>query len=589
LACIAAVFASLFGVVGDAAAMRVKVRGGTRIAARATRGRALAVDGGTPQRFLLVDGTVEDDVGNRLSSERVELRAAGTEGRKVRFDDGPSATTCDAAGTPLAREGDAVVASTDGAGRFCARLVLPIDRYTVTLATSGGQLLDAAAAELGVDLGRRSVSIRFDGVPKRFSLDRDEHTVVGVASFDDEDIRVAAELLPLTLVSPTGTIVGTEVTGIGGQAIFHVPSRALGEPGLGDLRLTFPGDEETAAASTTLTIEKRAKVALSLERPIEPTSAPEDGVRLGVVLSSRTNTLPSGVVEARMDDTVVGAAPVRDGRSEFSVAFSMPERAEANLAVRFLPEAPWWEAPDALAVRIPLTGLPVWRKLPLLGAGLLVAAFLVLGRLGRVRSVPRAPKSPRAAAPVREGIAVLEVARDASSGWSGRIVDAHDQSAVEGARVAIEAADFRGTAVLASAFATTAGEFTLPPVKTAGRAELVVDAPLHTSLRKALPRAGVLEIALVSRKRAILDRLVEWARLRGKPYDVRPEPTPAHVRKASSIGSPPAKWAEAVESAAFGPDPVDGRIEAEVEALRPDAAPAPAAPALPVGQTRERT
>ena len=40
--------------------------------------------------------------------------------------------------------------------------------------------------------------------------------------------------------------------------------------------------------------------------------------------------------------------------------------------------------------------------------------------------------------------------------------------------------------------------------------------------------------ALVLRKRALLDRLVEWARRRGLPYDARPEPTPGHVRRAAA-------------------------------------------------------
>jgi hypothetical protein len=597
--------AVLLTATSDAFATRVKVRGATRISAHALRGRVIpfpnganggaqnALDGGTAvdtpvRRALFVEGTLEDDVGNRIANERVEMTVAGaSDGRKVRLDgEQGMGTTCETPPLPLQNVSpETLVTTTDSSGRFCARLVLPAERYLVTIVSRGGPLLDPATAELGSDLVRRSVALRFDGAPRKVSLDKEEHAFVGIASFEDEDIRVAADLLPLTLITENGIILGTEVTGSGGVATFHVPSRALGEPGQGELRLQFPGDEGTSSASTSLAIEKHAKVTLALAQPVEPTNSPEDGVPIAVTVSSRAFAPPNGAVEARLGDTIVGAAPVRDGRATFSASFAAPERQEVSLTVRFSPEAPWWEAPEALGVRVPLVSAPSWRKLPLLAATALVALFVALGRVARLRSTPRAPKSVRAP-PLREGISVLEVARDGRSGWTGRVVDAHERSPVSGVRVLIETSDFQGTQVMASAFGADDGTFTLPAVRVAGRAHLVVDAPLHTSLRKPLPSPGVLEIAVISRKRALLDRLVEWARMKGRPFDQKPEPTPGHVRRAAPGGSPPARWAEAVESAAFGPEPVDGRIEAEIDAMKPEGPPAAALPSK-VGQTKE--
>ena len=80
-----------------------------------------------------------------------------------------------------------------------------------------------------------------------------------------------------------------------------------------------------------------------------------------------------------------------------------------------------------------------------------------------------------------------------------------------------------------------------------------------------LPPAGELSIALLLRRRALLARLVGWARKRGRPFDVKPEPTPGHVRRAAAEDFQTARWADAVERAVFGVGEVDARTEREIE------------------------
>jgi hypothetical protein len=109
--------------------------------------------------------------------------------------------------------------------------------------------------------------------------------------------------------------------------------------------------------------------------------------------------------------------------------------------------------------------------------------------------------------------------------------------------------------------------------------ELAIEAPLHVSLRKPLPQAGELDAQLVLRKRALLARLVVWARQRGKPFDARPEPTPGHVRHAAGEDFRVARWADAVERAAFAGEEIDALKESEIDKLAPPAAPAVAPPA----------
>jgi hypothetical protein len=98
---------------------------------------------------------------------------------------------------------------------------------------------------------------------------------------------------------------------------------------------------------------------------------------------------------------------------------------------------------------------------------------------------------------------------------------------------------------------------------------MAVEAPLHARLVQPLPPPGELSVALVLRRRALLGRLVTWARGRGRPFDVKPEPTPGHVRRAAADDFTTARWADAIERAVFGGGEVDARMENEIERMAP--------------------
>ena len=102
-------------------------------------------------------------------------------------------------------------------------------------------------------------------------------------------------------------------------------------------------------------------------------------------------------------------------------------------------------------------------------------------------------------------------------------------------------------------------------------ARLVVDATAYTRYERPLPAASVLSIAIVTRRRALLDRLVRWARQHGSPFDATPEPTPGHVRRAARRAKLEdiEAWAEQVERAAFGPLPLTDADEQEVRNAEP--------------------
>jgi hypothetical protein len=85
---------------------------------------------------------------------------------------------------------------------------------------------------------------------------------------------------------------------------------------------------------------------------------------------------------------------------------------------------------------------------------------------------------------------------------------------------------------------------------------------------------------LVTRRRALLERLVRWARRRGAPFDSSTEPTPGHVRRvaARSSVSEVEAWATKVEDAVYGPEKVTASVEQQVRAVEPRAAVLPIAP-----------
>ena len=134
--------------------------------------------------------------------------------------------------------------------------------------------------------------------------------------------------------------------------------------------------------------------------------------------------------------------------------------------------------------------------------------------------------------------------------------------------VALDGAIVTPTPIVATLDAT--GSFSLSGAHVAG-ARIHVNAKHHSPLDASLPSSGRLQISLITRRRALLDRLVSWARSRGAPFDgSRSEPTPADVRLAArEVGESVEVWTARVESAAFGPSPVDEATEQAIRSLEP--------------------
>jgi hypothetical protein len=362
-----------------------------------------------------------------------------------------------------------------------------------------------------------------------------------------------------------------------------VPSRALGQPGPAELEIQFAGSATVLPSSRKAVITRTALV--NVEAPPHVDADHRGEATLVVGLTSVAGKVPSGTIEVRVQETTVGIASVSDGEAHVPVRLGAElfgavqpggDRAEqhsARVEVRYLPSAPWWRAGPPEQVDVFLAPVPAWYRLPWLIAGALVAAWLVLS-LRRPASYKRA-KTDDAPQTLPRGKSEVEVIRayTTASGWQGHVRDAHDGTPIAAAKLHIHFPSFADDEAPTPVVTDDEGAFDLhaPDARRLEGARLIVRAPWHTSLERPVPAAGELAIHLVSRKRELLSRLVQWAQRGGKRWRARGEPTPGDVagRAEEQRRADVASWARAVEEAAYGPELVDAAREQDVRDQEP--------------------
>lgn len=571
--------------------LRVRVRGESRLEVRPGR------DGGD----VVLRGVLVDDAGQGLGGATVSGRLSREAGAES--DGGPAdaatetavrgARTCEGgaarAGVHLQESagGLALALDTDDAGRFCVRLHLEAARYLATFTWPGTSLVVGAATSVPFDAARQALTLRFDPAPRVLALDSARVNVEVVATVDEGGAPAIGRGLPLSLSDERGASLGRDVTDATGRARFTVDGALLGPPGRGELRVAFDGNVDLSSARASLDVERHAGVTVRV--PTYETSpggkppqaeVPEDGIVIACSVTTVKGAVEEGAVEARVGEVVVGAAPVEHGVARPELVFSTPADA-VDVRLRYVPTSPWLRSDGETTIRVPLSHAALSSKAPVLIAGLAVLAFFFFGRLTASAKKPKPSVEDEAAAldthEPQAGVLVLEAADDgAAPVWRGRVVDAHDRHGLGGANVWIEQGSFEGRTIVARARTDADGHFELvgagPSAPNATGAQLVAEARLHARHTQALPRPGELSIALVARKRAVLARLVAWARHAGHPFDARPEPTPGHVRRAAARDAGTARWADAIEQAAFGRGDVDADVEAHIDRLRPEKA-----------------
>jgi hypothetical protein len=553
----------------QASAVKVRVLAATHLEGRADR------EPGTSNGVVL-RGILRDDVGAPVPNSHVTIALYGEGGRGSALPL-PRAERCSFGLAPEAHDPhispDEYVVDTDGTGSFCIRHSLVLPRGVLRLRFQGSTFFEPSTTDVAFDLGRSAASVAFEPEPRIVSLDRPTYV---------QGVRIATLGARgdwhVTLRDEKDKVLGAAAAGDDGYARIEVRTESLAGPGAGALSAALDNVRES---TITHAIERHARVDLDAESP-RVEGYPDDGIAIAVRAKSIRGDVPTGVVEVTIGDQPVGAARVQAGRATVVARFGAGRARTVTAQVRYLPDTPWWEPGDPLNLSLHIRPPSAWRRAPLfllaLALGLWMAREPLLGRLRMPRRAPK-PMRPHEE---REEMQVVR-ARDESGDWAGRVVDAHDGYPLAHAKVSIIVPAFPGAqdlGVVASTATSEGGSFVLPATSFRADARLRVEAPLHATFEGPLPPPAELAIPLVSRRRRLLERLVQWS-AREWGQGVLLDPTPAQVAAhaaADVIGGDTGKreradrvksWTRAVEGTAWGRAAVDEMAEQSVVSREP--------------------
>jgi hypothetical protein len=313
----------------------------------------------------------------------------------------------------------------------------------------------------------------------------------------------------------------------------------------------------TELARATSAVTRTVTVSLRLAGDVE--SGIEPGGVLRVNATTALGPAPSGIVEAQSRGLSIAAAPVRSGTAALTLPSTPSALLGGALQLEYVGAGAGWIPGPALEVRVRPAGPAYGRYALWIVAAVLATLAVVLSwrRPSRARPAPAsAPPRPRASVEVIEAF-------PAGGGYRGVVRDAH-----EGFGISPAVINFIGPGpnrpVLLQVRTNSQGGFQVESATLPPGTRVEVTAPYHATLIAPLPVPGVIELSLISRRRALIERLVRWAERRGRPWtEPVGEPTPHHIASIASSEAEPQveRWARGVEQLAFGPTPPDAASE----------------------------
>jgi hypothetical protein len=540
-----------------AEARKVRVRGGAQLLAQA---RFLKASG-----VLELSGRLIDDAREPLEAGWIEVSSAsGLDVSKARGCPSPQMEVV--VGKTLR------VKSADN-GELCLRWRAPPDKGTLKLAFGGDAYHGATELDVPFDKSkpqRLGTSLRFQPRPTVLDLDKEQLAVSGVLDLALATAHASREGLTVEVRDENDDKLASATTGGDGKVRLVIDPDEMPGPGVGKLVLKFAGNEELAPAKDEQAVTRRATVRMRIADDVEPAD-PEDmtEILVDVVANHDRKAVDGGVVEALLGGASVGSATVVDGRAQLMVLLGtelVGEKKSVELALRYLPSSPSYRPGPAVTVDVPIAPPSILLRV-LLTIVVVAAAAWVIASWRRSKELPTIGKGQRTLTP---GVHVVQSKRGTSA-WKGTVVDAHEGHPLGGVKIMVRAPTLEGTGVLHETVTDEQGMFAFDLDERPDSAELITYSATHSEERKALPAGGTLRIALITRRRALLRRFVSWARVRGRPYDAQPEPTPSQVTRAAKRGQREdvVTWASAVEEAAFGPGEVDESREADVRSAEP--------------------
>lgn len=517
-----------------------------KVAGRATLStEARAVSDGFELR-----ATLADEVGRPLPNAELRVRAMSAGGS-------PTFRRC---GDPRQGSGAELLLSTDKLGRICADVRgMPtgsvelsyqdprgyFERASTTLELPGGVL---PAFELG-----------FDPPLATLPLDQPAQELGLVARTADGSPAPAAAELTVTLAAD-----GTErelgraaLDGLGEVHRLTILSGSFQAPGPARLIGKLQTREGRELSRTTIAVLRTATVSLAATE--QTTRGVEPGSVIAVRATSALGKASAGVIEARSLGRSVAAARVQQGMASIILPTSSTAAFGRTLTLEYVGEGPGWLSGPPLELEVLPAGPSYGRYALWFVAAVLAALAVVLGWRRPPRPRPgEEPAPPR----VRASVEVLE-SFGVDGGYRGHVRDAHEGHGISPAVVS-----FIGPGpqrpVMLQVRTSHEGAFRVETPSFPSGTLVEVTAPFHATLVAPLPGPGVIELSLISRRRALLARLVRWAERRGKPWILtQGEPTPAHIAQVAAQESEPQveRWARGLEHLAFGPTPPDAASE----------------------------
>jgi hypothetical protein len=489
-----------------------------------------------------------DEVGRPIAGAETRVRAMSNAGA-------PALRRC---GDGRSNSSGELVLVTDAAGRSCVLVTgVPEGSLELSYEDARGYYERAIRRVPLPDSAADAFEIGFDPPLSTLSLDRPLQSLGLVARARAGAALPETAELVLSLVDAGAERELTRVAldGFGEVHRLSVVSALFGQPGPARLiaRLHTRAGQERAVTSAAVLRTATVKLQVTASDGVEPGST----VRIGV--ASALGPVPTGAIEARSAGRSIGAARVQAGTATLTLPSAPSALLGKTVTFEYVGEGPGWLSGDPVEVRVRPLSPSYARSALWIIAAALAALAVVLGWRRPPRARPAPPVVPQR---VRASVELLE-AFGPSGGYRGFVHDAHEGDPITPAVVSfIDAGPNRRVLLqlrtgVDGAFSTDSSAF---PTGTV----LEVTAPYHATLTAPLPEPGLLQLSLVSRRRALLERLVRWAERRGKPW-TRPsgEPTPATLATTAHAESEPQveTWARAVEQLAFGASPPDAARE----------------------------
>ncbi|MGC4063353.1 MAG: hypothetical protein QM784_01600 [Polyangiaceae bacterium] len=529
------------------------------------------------QEYRVV-GTLTDELRTPIGRKPLVFATIERGSRRVTQVDA-KACEDDGARTSQAR---ALGVTTEQDGSYCAvvdtgRMRLG-DEFLLQVEYRGDTDYVGATTSLDAADFRASLHPRLDAPPYRVSLD-DEVTPLSLLIEGEHSPSPKRKPLEFSLAireQPTGSQERSlgSFSSAGSSAIpFNVSSNAWRAPGPAILVIRFSGDANTRPFELFHPVLRTVRVKATVTQPPESAVA-GDRISFTCLANTRLGSASIGSIELSSNGTPTQVVPLtRTGAAPFELA--VPKSlGTMRLSVRYLPALDGYVAAPSEEWSVNVTAPSPWRHSGWAIAGGLVLVWFAMSRR-RVPQVTREPRTTAATLLPRAHVELLGPPSRRNVGWDGLVVDAHEGTPLCDAQIAVYQAGFGTIHLLYETLSDTQGTFSIPTDLLGGASgcELAVRSHGYAAFRTALPLPGHLKIHLVSVRRALLDRLVDWAKRRGAPFRTKAEPTPdwiaevAHSRGHADVE----RWANAVSAAAFGP-----LVPPEVQApeLQPPAGPA---------------